>query len=128
MHTQALGVGGGFAGCSILYRLAKLGWTDVGLRQRDDLTSGSIWHATANINGSHANTNISKPQHYPTKLSRSLEVETGQGRRVFQAGSLSLTQTEAREYQLRVQEAKALCFRTGFHIASRMRWSLRNPY
>jgi dimethylglycine dehydrogenase len=118
-HTQAVVIGGGLAGCSILYHLAKLGWTDVVLLERDELTSGSTWHAAANIHGLHDNNNISKLQYYTMKLYKQLEAETGQGCGVFQAGSLYLAQTEAREHQLRLQEAKARYFKTGFYEVSR---------
>ena len=50
-HAQAVVIGGGVIGCSILYHLTKLGWTDVVLLERDELTSGSTWHAAANIHG-----------------------------------------------------------------------------
>ena len=46
-HAQAVVIGGGVIGCSILYHLTKLGWSDVVLLERDELTSGSTWHAAA---------------------------------------------------------------------------------
>jgi dimethylglycine dehydrogenase len=106
-HAQAVVIGGGLIGCSILYHLAKLGWTDVVLLERDELTSGSTWHAAANIHGLHDNTNISRLQHYTMALYKELQTETGQGCGIFQPGSLYLAQTEAREHQLRLQAAKA---------------------
>jgi dimethylglycine dehydrogenase len=118
-QAQAVVIGGGLVGCSILYHLAKLGWTDVVLLERDELTSGSTWHAAANIHGLHDNNNISKIQYYTMKLYKELEAETGQGCGVFQPGSLYLAQTEAREHQLRLQEAKARYFRADFHNISR---------
>lgn len=118
-HTQAVVIGGGLVGCSILYHLAKLGWTDVVLLERDELTSGSTWHAAANIHGLHDNNNISKLQYYTMKLYKQLEAETGQGCGVYQAGSLYLAQTEAREHQLRLQQAKARYFKTDFYEISR---------
>ena len=106
-HAQAVVIGGGLVGCSILYHLAKLGWRDVILLERDELTSGSTWHAAANIHGLHDNNNITRIQHYTMNLYKELEAETGQGCGVFQPGSLYLAQTEEREHQLRLQEAKA---------------------
>ncbi|WP_109464443.1 GcvT family protein [Albibacillus kandeliae] len=106
-HAQAVVIGGGIIGCSILYHLAKLGWSDVVLLERDELTSGSTWHAAANIHGLHDNTNISRLQYYTMKLYEELEAETGQGCGVFHSGYLYLAQTEAREHQLRLQAAKA---------------------
>ncbi|WP_299958981.1 FAD-dependent oxidoreductase [uncultured Roseobacter sp.] len=118
-RAQAVVIGGGVIGCSILYHLTKLGWTDVVLLERDELTSGSTWHAAANIHGLHDSTNISRIQHYTMNLYRSLEAETGQSCGVFQPGSLYLAQTEAREHQLRLQAAKAKLYGMNFHEVSR---------
>lgn len=118
-HAQVVVIGGGVIGCSILYHLAKLGWSDVVLLERDELTSGSTWHAAANIHGLHDSTNISRLQHYTMGLYRELEAETGQGCGVFQPGSLYLAQTENREHQLRLQAAKARLYGMDFHEVSR---------
>lgn len=118
-HAQAVVIGGGLVGCSILYHLAKHGWTDVVLLERNELTSGSTWHAAANIHGLHDSTNISRMQHYTMGLYKELEAETGQSCGIFQPGSLYLAQTEAREHQLRLQEAKARRYGMNFREASR---------
>ena len=118
-HAQAVVIGGGVIGCSILYHLTKLGWSDVVMLERDELTSGSTWHAADNIHGLHDSTNISRIQHYTMNLYKELEQETGQGCGVFQPGSLYLAQTEAREHQLRLQEAKAKLYGMNFHEVSR---------
>ena len=118
-HAQAVVIGGGVIGCSILYHLTKLGWTDVVMLERNELTSGSTWHAAANIHGLHDSTNISRIQHYTMNLYKELEAETGQGCGVFQPGSLYLAQTENREHQLRLQAAKAKFYGMNFHEVSR---------
>ncbi|MDG4647645.1 FAD-dependent oxidoreductase [Roseibacterium sp. SDUM158017] len=118
-HAQAVVIGGGVVGCSILYHLARLGWSEVVLLERDELTSGSTWHAAANIHGLHDSTNISRLQHYTMRLYRELEEETGQSCGVFQPGSLYLAQTEAREHQLRLQEARARRYGMAFHEVTR---------
>ena len=118
-HAQAVVIGGGVIGCSILYHLTKLGWRDVVLIERDELTSGSTWHAAANIHGLHDSTNISRIQHYTMGLYKELEQETGQGCGVFQPGSLYLAQTEARAHQLRLQAAKAKLYGMNFHEVDR---------
>ncbi len=117
-QTQVVVIGGGLVGCSILYHLTKLGWSDVMLIERDELTSGSTWHAAANIHGLHDNNNITRIQHYTMNLYAELEKETGQSCGVFQTGSLYLAQTEAREHQLRLQEAKAKLYGLNFHEVS----------
>lgn len=118
-QAQAVVIGGGVIGCSILYHLAKLGWTDSVLLERDELTSGSTWHAAANIHGLHDNNNITRVQNYTMDLYKALEAETGQSCGVFQPGSLYLAQTEAREHQLRLQAAKARYYGLGFHEITR---------
>ncbi len=117
-HAQVVVIGGGLVGCSILYHLTKLGWTDVMLLERDELTSGSTWHAAANIHGLHDHNNISKLQYYTMNLYKELEKETGQGCGIFQPGSLYLAQTKDREHQLRLQEAKARYFGVEFYEVS----------
>ena len=118
-RAQAVVIGGGLVGCSILYHLAKAGWTDVVLLERDELTSGSTWHAAAGIHGLHDVTNIARIQHYTMQLYEELERETGQGCGIFQPGSLYLAQTEAREHQLRIQAAKARRYGMNFEIVGR---------
>ncbi|WP_439148881.1 GcvT family protein [Sulfitobacter sp.] len=118
-HAQAVVIGGGVIGCSILYHLTKLGWTDVVLLERSELTSGSTWHAAANIHGLHDNNNITRIQNYTMDLYNALEAETGQSCGVFQPGSLYLAQTEAREHQLRLQAAKAKYYGLNFHEVTR---------
>ncbi len=114
-QAQAVVIGGGVIGCSILYHLAKLGWRDVVLLERDELTSGSTWHAAANIHGLHDSTTISRLQHYTMQLYATLEAETGQSCGIFQPGSLYLARSVAREHQLRLQAAKAVLYGMKFH-------------
>jgi dimethylglycine dehydrogenase len=126
-HAQAVVIGGGLVGCSILYHLAKLGWKDVVLLERDELTSGSTWHAAANLHGLHDHNNISKLQYYTMNLYKDLEAETGQGWGVFQPGSIYLAQTEQREHQLRIQAAKARYFEADFYELTREEAAAKNP-
>jgi dimethylglycine dehydrogenase len=112
-------IGGGLIGCSILYHLTKLGWTDALLLERDELTSGSTWHAAAGIHGLHDHNNISRLQYYTMQLYEELERETGQSCGIFQPGSLYLAQTRDREHQLRIQAAKARYFGVEFHELGR---------
>ncbi|MEI4195232.1 GcvT family protein [Roseovarius sp. E0-M6] len=126
-HAKAVVIGGGVIGCSILYHLTKLGWSDVMLLERDELTSGSTWHAAANIHGLHDSANISRLQHYTMNLYKELESETGQSCGVFQPGSLYLAQTEAREHQLKLQAAKAKLYGMNFSEITRERAEELHP-
>jgi len=118
-QVQVVVIGGGVIGCSILYHLTELGWNDVVLLERDELTSGSTWHAAAGIHGLHDNNNITRIQHYTMGLYKNLEAETGQGCGVFQPGSLYLAKTENRSHQLYLQAAKAKLYGMNFNEISR---------
>lgn len=101
-HVKALVVGGGAVGTSIAYHLAAAGWEDVMLLERDELTSGSTWHAAGLLpyfNMSYATTHI---HDYSIKFYKSLEEETGLNAGFAVVGNLRMAQTEERmeEYQL----------------------------
>ena len=117
-HTQVAVIGGGLIGCSILYHLTKLGWKDVVLLERDELTSGSTWHAAAGTHGLHDDNNISRLQYYTMKLYAELERETGQSCGVHQPGSIYLACSKDRVHQLRIQAAKASAFDAEFYEIS----------
>ncbi|TDL91425.1 GcvT family protein [Meridianimarinicoccus aquatilis] len=98
MKTQvrALIVGGGAIGTSIAYHLAKAGWDDVMLLERDELTSGSTWHAAGLLplfNMSFATTHIHK---YSVDFYKKLEAETGLNAGFSVVGNLRMAQTDAR--------------------------------
>ncbi len=95
-HVKALVVGGGAVGTSIAYHLAKAGWSDVMLLERDELTSGSTWHAAGLLplfNMSFATTHIHK---YSVDFYKSLEAETGLNAGFAVVGNLRMAQTRAR--------------------------------
>ena len=101
-NVKALVVGGGAVGTSIAYHLAKAGWDDVMLLERDELTSGSTWHAAGLLplfNMSFATTHIHK---YSVDFYKSLEAETGLNAGFAVVGNLRMAQTEERmdEYKL----------------------------
>ncbi len=118
-HAQVVVIGGGLVGCSILYHLTKLGWRDVVLLERDELTSGSTWHAAAGIHGLHDNNNISRLQYYTMKLYAELEQETGQSCGIHQPGTIYLGSNRDRVHQLRIQAAKASAFDAEFYEISK---------
>ena len=104
MRTQARAVvvGGGVVGCSIAYHMAKAGWTDTILLERDELTAGSTWHAAGLLpyfNMSYATTHI---HDYSIKFYKTLEEETGLNAGFSVVGNLRMAQTKARmdEYML----------------------------
>ena len=110
MKTQvkALVVGGGAVGTSIAYHLAKAGWDDVMLLERDELTSGSTWHAAGLLplfNMSYATTHIHQ---YSVEFYKRLEAETGLNAGFAVVGNLRMAQTDARmdEYMLYASTAE----------------------
>ena len=72
-HAQVCVIGGGVIGCSVLYHLTKLGWSDVVLLERSELTSGSTWHAAGGFHTLNGDTNMAALQGYTIKLYRELE-------------------------------------------------------
>ncbi|MDE0345533.1 MAG: FAD-dependent oxidoreductase, partial [Boseongicola sp.] len=79
MKTQArvVVIGGGVVGCSVLYHLTRLGWQDVMLIERSDLTSGSTWHAAGGFHTLNGDTNMAALQGYTIGLYDELETRTG---------------------------------------------------
>ncbi len=106
-HVRVAVIGGGVIGCSTLYHLAHLGWTDIALFERSELTSGSTWHAAAGFGVLHDDTNMARLNYYTISCYRGLEAETGQSCGIHTTGALYLAETEARMDQLRIMEAKA---------------------
>ncbi|MBB25609.1 MAG: dehydrogenase [Geminicoccus sp.] len=128
-QTEAVIIGGGVIGCSIAYHLAKLGMNDVTLLERQELTSGSSWHAAGGVHGLHDTNNIARLQYYTMNLYRELEQETGQSVGFHQTGYLYLAQTEDRAHQLRISAAKARQFSgVEFHEISLEEAAQRHPF
>ena len=88
-HAQAVVIGGGVIGCSILYHLVKLGWTDVVLLERKQLTSGTTWHAAGLIAQLRASANMTKLAKYSQELYGNLEAETGVATGFKRVGSIT---------------------------------------
>jgi len=76
-HAKVVVIGGGVVGCSILFHLAKFGWKDVVLLERDQLTSGSSWHAAGQIHTISSDPNISRLQSYTIDLYKEIEETSG---------------------------------------------------
>ncbi len=76
-HAKVVVIGGGVVGCSILFHLAKFGWRDVVLLERDELTSGSSWHAAGQIHTISSDPNISRLQSYTIELYKEIEETSG---------------------------------------------------
>ena len=103
-------IGGGVVGCSVAYHLAKLGWKDVVLLERKQLTSGTTWHAAGLIGQLRASQNMTKLARYSAELYKGLEAETGVATGLRQGGSVSAALTDERLEELYRQAAMARAF------------------
>jgi len=95
-HARVVVIGGGIAGCSTLYHLTKLGWSDVVLVEKNELTSGSTWLAAGNVPQYHRSFNSTKINNYAVQLYPTLETETGQPVDWHATGSLRIALTADR--------------------------------
>ena len=108
-------VGGGIAGCSVAYHLAKLGQTDVVLLEQGKLTSGTTWHAAGLVGQMRPNRNMTSMSKYGIELYSSLEAETGLATGWKQCGSVNVARTPERMKVLRKQIALARSFGVEVH-------------
>ncbi len=102
-------VGGGIVGCSVAYHLAKLGWRDVVLLEKNSLTSGTTWHAAGLVGQLRATYNLTQLAKYSTDLFQTLAAETGQETGFRQNGSISIATNDARMEELRRGASMARC-------------------
>ncbi|PWQ93483.1 GcvT family protein [Leucothrix arctica] len=94
--AQVVIIGGGVIGCSVAYHLTKLGFTDVVLLERRQLTCGTTWHAAGLVPTLRANYNMSMLANYSATLYEQLEAETGQGTGFVRNGSLTIATNKER--------------------------------
>ena len=104
--TQVAVIGGGVVGCSVLYHLTKLGWSDVMLIERSDLTSGSTWHAAGGFHTLNGDTNMAALQGYTIKLYKELEAITGMSCGLHHVGGITLADNQDRFDMLLAERAK----------------------
>ena len=108
--ARAVIIGGGVIGCSVAYHLAKLGWKDVVLLERKQLTSGTTWHAAGLIAQLRATANMTKLAKYSQELYGNLEAETGVSTGFKRCGSITVALTEERKEEIFRQAAMARAF------------------
>ena len=105
-HTRVLVIGGGVVGCSVLYHLTKLGWSDVMLVERAELTAGSTWHAAGGFHTLNGDTNMAALQGYTIRLYKELEAITGMSCGLHHVGGITLADNQERFDQLKAERAK----------------------
>lgn len=105
-YARVVVIGGGVVGCSVLYHLAKFGCTDAVLLERDELTSGSTWHAAGGMHTINGDPNVAKLQKYTIDLYQEIEDLSGQATGLHLTGGVMLAATEARFEWLKGLAAK----------------------
>ncbi|THK37693.1 FAD-dependent oxidoreductase [Ensifer sp. MPMI2T] len=108
--ARAVIIGGGVSGCSVAYHLSKLGWTDVVLLERKQLTCGTTWHAAGLIGQLRASQNMTRLAKYSADLYVKLEAETGIATGMRQNGSITVALTEERKEEIYRQASLARAF------------------
>ncbi len=104
--AQVVVIGGGVVGCSVLYHLTKKGWSDVMLLERDQLTSGSTWHAAGGFHTLNGDPNVAMLQSYTVGLYKELEEISGQSCGLHLSAGIMLADTPERLEFLKTTVAK----------------------
>jgi dimethylglycine dehydrogenase len=108
-HARVVVIGGGAIGCGVLYHLARYGWSDVVLVEKNELTSGSTWMAAGNCSFYHPNYYEAKVQMWSVELYQALEAETGQPTGWHTTGAIRLGTTQERMDELKYNATKDRC-------------------
>ncbi|MGX0978018.1 dimethylglycine dehydrogenase [Roseovarius sp. MBR-51] len=116
--TRVVVIGGGVVGCSVLYHLTKLGWSDVMLLERSELTSGSTWHAAGGFHTLNGDTNMAALQGYTIHLYKELEEITGMSCGLHHVGGVTLADNRDRFDMLLAERAKHRYMGLDTHIVT----------
>ena len=109
MKTQArvVVIGGGVVGASVLYHLTRIGWTDVLLLEKNELTSGSTWHAAGGVHTYNSDANVSLLQKYTLDLYHEIERISGQSCGIHATGNLVLAANQAVLDNIRIMHSRS---------------------
>jgi len=117
-HARVAVIGGGVVGASVLYHLARAGWTDVVLFERDELTSGSTWHAAGGMHTLNGDPNVAKLQEYTIKLYREIEEASGQSCSIHITAGVDLAGSPERMDFLKLACARGRYLGLGMELLS----------
>jgi dimethylglycine dehydrogenase len=106
-HARVAVIGGGVVGASVLYHLTKLGWRDVVLLERSELTAGSTWHAAGGVHTLNGDSNVAALQAYTIDLYREIEQVSGVSCGLHRTGCIYLAVTEKEAEFFKSEDAKA---------------------
>ena len=112
-------IGGGVIGCSVAYHLTKFGWSDVVLLERDQLTSGTTWHAAGLVSQLGPTAAVTKIRKYTLDLYKKLEQEVDHSAGLRINGALSIAQTDARWQELKRQATTAQLYDVDLRILNK---------
>jgi 4-methylaminobutanoate oxidase (formaldehyde-forming) len=117
-HARVVIIGGGIVGCSVAYHLTKLGWRDVLLLERRELSCGTTWHAAGLVGQLRSSHNLTRLARYGAVLYERLEAETGQATGFRRSGSISVARTAERLIELKRGASMARCFGVDVEVIS----------
>ena len=109
-NSKVVVIGGGVAGCSVAYHLAKFGWKDTILLERDVLTSGTTWHAAGLVGQLGATATITKLRKYSLNLYKELEKITELSTGLKQNGAITIASSKERLQELLRQASASQLF------------------
>jgi glycine cleavage system T protein len=121
ISTKVVVIGGGVAGCSVAYHLAKYGWKDTVLLERDQLTSGTTWHAAGLVGQLGASATITRLRKYSLNLYKELEKKTGLSTGLKQNGAITVASSPERLQELLRQATAAQLFDVNVETVSKER-------
>ena len=128
--TRVVIIGGGVVGCSTAYHLTKLGWKDVVLLERKQLTCGTTWHAAGLVGQLRATMNLTRLAQYTCDLYEKLEAETGLATGFMQRGSIALAKHNERFEELKRGASMAKTFGLDVEVVGpddiKRKWPLVN--
>ena len=119
--SKVVVIGGGIAGCSVAYHLAKYGWKETVLLERDQLTSGTTWHAAGLVGQLGASSTITKLRKYSLNLYKELEKKTGLSTGLKQNGAITIASSKERLQELLRQASAAQLFDVNVESVSKGR-------
>ena len=124
--TKVVVIGGGVAGCSVAYHLAKFGWKDTILLERDQLTSGTTWHAAGLVGQLGATATITKLRKYSLNLYKELEKKTELSTGLKQNGAITVASSKERLQELLRQATSAQLFDVNVEVLDQQQ--IKNLY
>ena len=117
--SKVVVIGGGVAGCSVAYHLAKFGWKDTILLERDQLTSGTTWHAAGLVGQLGATATITKLRKYSLNLYKELEKKTELSTGLKQNGAITVASSKSRLQELLRQATSAQLFDVNVEVLNK---------